>query len=115
MTPESATAPGGPPPCEVSISTSTRSGMAAWLAVQEGMCSHFSAVIPGHPDLFPVNALDWAVEEIWASGLLICNFDGRLSSDSPNPWQRRRKRPSPPQEHKAHPRPKRTRVPGAGI
>ncbi len=44
--------------------------------LQEGICNHFSAVVPGRPDLFLVNPYGWAFGEITASRLLICDFDG---------------------------------------
>ena len=50
--------------------------MAARLGLQEGICNHFSAVVPGRPDLFLVNPYGWAFGEITASRLLICDFDG---------------------------------------
>lgn len=50
--------------------------MAARLGMQEGICNHFSAVVPGRPDLFLVNPYGWAFGEITASRLLICDFDG---------------------------------------
>ena len=50
--------------------------MAARLGLQEGICNHFSAVVPGRPDLFLVNPYGWAFGEITASRLLICDFEG---------------------------------------
>ena len=50
--------------------------MAARLGLQEGICNHFSVVVPGHPDLFLVNPYGWAFGEITASRLLICDFEG---------------------------------------
>lgn len=52
--------------------------MAARLGLEEGICNHFSAVVPGHPDLFLVNRLGWAFQEATASSLLICDFDGNV-------------------------------------
>lgn len=52
--------------------------MAARLGLEEGICNHFSAVVPGHPDLFLVNRLGWAFQEATASCLLICDFDGNV-------------------------------------
>jgi ribulose-5-phosphate 4-epimerase/fuculose-1-phosphate aldolase len=54
--------------------------MAARLGLEEGICNHFSAVVPGHPDLFLVNRLGWAFSEATASSLLICDFDGHVVS-----------------------------------
>lgn len=50
--------------------------MAAKLGLHEGICNHFSAVVPGRPDLFLVNAYGLAFEEITASNLLICGIEG---------------------------------------
>ncbi|MDB6145865.1 MAG: hypothetical protein JWP80_4909 [Pseudomonas sp.] len=52
--------------------------MAARLGLSEGICNHFSAVVPGHPELFLVNAYGLAFEEITASNLLICDFHGNV-------------------------------------
>lgn len=52
--------------------------MAARLGLQEGICNHFSAVVPGRPDLFIVNPYGWAFGEITASRLLICDYDGNV-------------------------------------
>jgi len=52
--------------------------MAARLGLQEGICNHFSAVVPGHDDLFLVNPYGLAFEEITASSLLICDFEGNV-------------------------------------
>jgi len=51
---------------------------AARLGLQEGICNHFSAVVPGHDDLFLVNPYGWAFEEITASSLLICDTHGNV-------------------------------------
>ncbi len=52
--------------------------MAAHYGLEEGICNHFSAVVPGHPDLFLVNRLGDAFAEAKASSLLICDFDGHV-------------------------------------
>lgn len=52
--------------------------MAARLGLEEGICNHFSAVVPGHPDFFLVNRLGWAFQEATASSLLICDFEGNV-------------------------------------
>lgn len=52
--------------------------MAARYGLEEGICNHFSAVVPGHPDLFLVNRLGDAFAEAKASSLLICDFDGHV-------------------------------------
>lgn len=52
--------------------------MAARLGYSEGICNHFSAVVPGSEELFLVNPLGLAFEEIGASDLLVCDFDGNV-------------------------------------
>lgn len=52
--------------------------MAARLGLSEGICNHFSALVPGHPELFLVNPYGLSFEEIMASSLLICDFDGNV-------------------------------------
>lgn len=52
--------------------------MAARLGMSEGICNHFSVVVPGHPELFLVNPYGLAFAEITASSLLICDFAGRV-------------------------------------
>jgi len=53
--------------------------MAAKLGLEEGICNHFSALVPGYDDLFIVNPYGRAFSEITASSLLICDFDGRVA------------------------------------
>jgi ribulose-5-phosphate 4-epimerase/fuculose-1-phosphate aldolase len=52
--------------------------MAARLGLAEGICNHFSALVPGCSDLFLVNPLGLAFEEIGPDDLLICDFDGNV-------------------------------------
>ena len=52
--------------------------MAARNGFEEGICNHFSVVVPGHDDLFLVNPYGRAFREITASQLLICDFDGNV-------------------------------------
>lgn len=52
--------------------------MAARLGMGEGICNHFSFVVPGHDDLFLVNPFGLAFCEVTASSLLICNFNGQV-------------------------------------
>ena len=52
--------------------------MAARLGMHEGICNHFSFVVPGRDDLFLVNPYGWAFSEITASRLLICDFQGNV-------------------------------------
>lgn len=51
---------------------------AARAGLQEGICNHFSAIVPGHDQLFLVNPYGLAFQEITASSLLICDFDGNV-------------------------------------
>lgn len=44
----------------------------------EGICNHLSAMLPGRDDLFLVNPYGYAFQEVTASRLLICDFDGRV-------------------------------------
>jgi len=52
--------------------------MAARLGLQEGICNHFSAVVPGHDDLFLVNPYGRAFAEVTASSLLVCDYEGNV-------------------------------------
>ena len=52
--------------------------MAARLGMHEGICNHFSFVVPGRDDLFLVNPYGWAFSEITASRLLVCDFQGNV-------------------------------------
>jgi ribulose-5-phosphate 4-epimerase/fuculose-1-phosphate aldolase len=52
--------------------------MAAKLGLQEGVCNHLSAMVPGRDDLFLVNPIGWAFGEITASRLLMCDFHGNV-------------------------------------
>ncbi|MBU6498867.1 MAG: aldolase [Rhodospirillales bacterium] len=51
---------------------------AARLGLHEGICNHLSAMVPGRDDLFVVNPYGWAFDEITASRLLICDFEGHV-------------------------------------
>jgi ribulose-5-phosphate 4-epimerase/fuculose-1-phosphate aldolase len=53
---------------------------AARLGMAEGICNHFSAMLPGYDDLFIVNPYGHAFSEVTASKLLICNFNGDVIS-----------------------------------
>ncbi|WP_028240926.1 aldolase [Stutzerimonas azotifigens] len=59
--------------------------MAARLGMGEGICNHFSFVVPGHDDLFLVNAYGLAFSEVTASSLLICDFDGHVVAGEGRP------------------------------
>jgi ribulose-5-phosphate 4-epimerase/fuculose-1-phosphate aldolase len=52
--------------------------MAANLGMEEGICNHFSSVVPGLDDYFIVNPFGLAFEEIRASDLIICDFEGNV-------------------------------------
>jgi len=52
--------------------------MAARLGLSEGICNHFSLVVPGHDDLMLVNPYGYAFSEVTASRLLICDFQGNV-------------------------------------
>lgn len=52
--------------------------LAARHGFEEGVCNHFSAVVPGHDDLFFVNPYGYAFSEITASRLLVCDVDGHV-------------------------------------
>ncbi len=52
--------------------------LAAKFGLAEGVCNHFSAVVPGHDDLMFINPFGYAFEEITASRLLVCDFDGHV-------------------------------------
>jgi ribulose-5-phosphate 4-epimerase/fuculose-1-phosphate aldolase len=52
--------------------------LAARFGYAEGVCNHFSAVVPGHDDLMFINPFGYAFEEITASRLLVCDFDGNV-------------------------------------
>ncbi len=52
--------------------------MAARYGLEEGICNHFSALVPGRDDLFLVNPYGLAFAEVTASSLLVCDFDGHV-------------------------------------
>ncbi|RFB79261.1 aldolase [Methylovirgula sp. 4M-Z18] len=59
--------------------------MAARYGLEEGICNHFSAMVPGYDDLFIVNPYGYAFRELTASMLLICDFHGHVVSGSGQP------------------------------
>ncbi|CAB3655231.1 hypothetical protein LMG22037_01191 [Paraburkholderia phenoliruptrix] len=59
--------------------------LAAQYGFEEGICNHFSAVVPGHDNLFFVNPYGYAFSEITASRLLICDFDGHVVAGEAKP------------------------------
>ncbi len=52
--------------------------MAARLGLHEGICNHFSFMVPGRDDLFLVNPYGLAFAEVTASRLLVCDFHGHV-------------------------------------
>lgn len=52
--------------------------MAARLGMSEGVCNHFSAMVPGSDELFLVNPYGRAFSEVTASSLLVCDFHGNV-------------------------------------
>ena len=52
--------------------------LAALHGLEEGICNHFSAMLPGHDDLFLVNPYGHAFSEVTAHNLLICDFAGNV-------------------------------------
>jgi ribulose-5-phosphate 4-epimerase/fuculose-1-phosphate aldolase len=58
---------------------------AARLGMNEGVCNHLSAMVPGHDDLFLVNPDGWGFGEITASRLLICDFHRNVVAGTGEP------------------------------
>jgi ribulose-5-phosphate 4-epimerase/fuculose-1-phosphate aldolase len=59
--------------------------MAARYGLEEGICNHFSAVVPGYDDLFIVNPYGYAFRELPASRLLICDLHGNVVAGEGQP------------------------------
>jgi ribulose-5-phosphate 4-epimerase/fuculose-1-phosphate aldolase len=59
--------------------------MAARHGLEEGICNHFSALVPGYDDLFIVNPYGYAFRELTASQLLVCDFDGNVIAGEGRP------------------------------
>lgn len=59
--------------------------MAARLGLAEGICNHFSALVPGREDLFLVNPYGLAFSEVTATSLLVCDFDGHVLDGAGQP------------------------------
>jgi ribulose-5-phosphate 4-epimerase/fuculose-1-phosphate aldolase len=59
--------------------------MAARLGLQEGICNHLSAMVPGRDDLFLVNPYGWSFAEVTASRLLVCDFHGNVVAGEGEP------------------------------
>lgn len=58
---------------------------AARHGLEEGICNHFSALLPGHDDLFLVNPYGLAFREVTASTLLVCDLDGHVLAGEGRP------------------------------
>ena len=58
---------------------------AAKLGLNEGICNHLSAMVPGRDDLFLVSRYGWGFNEITASRLLICDFHGNVVAGDGEP------------------------------
>ena len=59
--------------------------MAARLGLHEGICNHFSAMVPGRTDQFLVNRYGLAFAEATASSLLVCDFEGNVIAGDGEP------------------------------
>jgi ribulose-5-phosphate 4-epimerase/fuculose-1-phosphate aldolase len=59
--------------------------MAARHGLEEGICNHFSALVPGYDDLFLVNPYGYAFRELTASQLLVCDFHGNVIAGEGHP------------------------------
>ena len=55
---------------------------SARLGYQQGICNHYSFLLPGHEDLFLVNPEGFFWSEITASSLLVCDLDGNIVEGS---------------------------------
>lgn len=51
---------------------------AAQNGFSEGICNHFSAMLPGSDEFFIINPFGLAFSEIRASDLLVCDLDGNV-------------------------------------
>lgn len=59
--------------------------LAARHGLEEGICNHFSALLPDHDELFLVNPYGYAFAEITASRLLVCHVDGHVVAGQGQP------------------------------
>jgi ribulose-5-phosphate 4-epimerase/fuculose-1-phosphate aldolase len=55
---------------------------SARLGFQQGVCNHFSFLVPGQDNLFLVNPEGFFWSEITASSLLLCDLDGTIVEGS---------------------------------
>ena len=58
---------------------------AARMGLNEGICNHLSAMVPGSDGLFLVNPYGWGFAEITASRLLVCDFHGKVIAGEGEP------------------------------
>jgi ribulose-5-phosphate 4-epimerase/fuculose-1-phosphate aldolase len=58
---------------------------AAAMGLNEGICNHLSAMVPGSQDLFLVNPYGWGFDEVTASRLLVCDFHGNVVQGTGEP------------------------------
>lgn len=54
--------------------------MCARLGLHEGIDNHFSALVPGRPDLMLINPYGFSFHEAKASNVVICDFEGNVVS-----------------------------------
>lgn len=59
--------------------------IAALHGLSEGICNHFSLMVPGRDDLFLVNPYGLSFGEVTASSLLVCDFEGRVVDGAGEP------------------------------
>jgi ribulose-5-phosphate 4-epimerase/fuculose-1-phosphate aldolase len=59
--------------------------MAARLGMGEGICNHFSAMLPGSDEFFLVNPYGLAFDEITAGSLLVCDLHGNVAQGRGRP------------------------------
>lgn len=59
--------------------------LAALHGLEEGICNHFSAMVPGRDDLFFVNPYGYAFEEVNVDNLLVCDFHGNVVTGEGQP------------------------------
>ncbi|WP_321813134.1 MULTISPECIES: aldolase [unclassified Paraburkholderia] len=51
----------------------------------EGIDNHFSAVVPGHADLFLINPYGLAFREVTAASIAVCDFNGNVFAGAGRP------------------------------
>jgi ribulose-5-phosphate 4-epimerase/fuculose-1-phosphate aldolase len=59
--------------------------LAALHGLEEGICNHFSSMVPGRDDLFFVNPYGYAFEEVNVDNLLVCDFHGNVVTGEGQP------------------------------